>query len=192
FLGRMDHQVKVRGFRIELGEIEARLREHAAVREAVVLAREDAPGDTRLVAYWVGDGPAEAERLRAHLGEALPEHMVPAAYVRLERWPLTPNGKLDRRALPVPANEACPRRGYEAPVGPIEEALAEIWAEVLGVERVGRGDHFFALGGHSLLAVKLMERMRRCGLRAEVRALFLSPTLADFAASTDRLVELRL
>ncbi|HEX6371263.1 MAG TPA: thioesterase domain-containing protein, partial [Longimicrobium sp.] len=201
FLGRMDHQVKVRGFRIELGEIEARLREHAAVREAVVLAREDAPGDTRLVAYWVGDGPAEAERLRAHLGEALPEHMVPAAYVRLERWPLTPNGKLDRRALPVPANEACARRGYEAPVGPIEEALAEIWAEVLGLERVGRGDHFFALGGHSLSAVRVIARMRQAvGVDIPLSHVFSHPTVASLAAgfsaseapvSADRAVAVR-
>ena len=192
YVGRMDHQVKVRGFRIEPGEIEARLTEHAAVREAVVLARTDTPGHTRLVAYWVGDDRAGAEVLRAHVSEALPEYMVPAAYVRLETWPLLPNGKLDRKALPVPADEAYVRRGYEAPVGEIEETLAEIWSEVLGVERVGRWDHFFELGGHSLLAVKLLQRMRSRGLHAEVRTLFLSPTLADFSATTDQLLELRL
>ncbi|HET7462356.1 MAG TPA: amino acid adenylation domain-containing protein, partial [Longimicrobium sp.] len=192
YLGRMDHQVKVRGFRIELGEIEARLTGHPGVRETVVLAREDTPGDTRLVAYVVGDDSAGAEALRAHLGEALPAYMLPAAFVRLERWPLTPNGKLDRRALPAPEGEAYAARRYEPPVGQTEQALAEIWAEVLGVERVGRHDNFFELGGHSLLAVKLMERMRRRGLHAEVRALFLSPTFADFAASTDELLELRL
>jgi amino acid adenylation domain-containing protein len=180
FLGRNDHQVKIRGFRIELGEIEARLAAHPAVREAVVAARGDA-GDRRLVAYYVGEG--EPESLRAHLLEALPEHMVPAAYVRLERLPLTPNGKLDRRALPAPAGDAFVTRGYEAPIGETETALAELWAELLRVERVGRNDHFFELGGHSLLAVTLIERMRRLGMHAEVRTLFATPTLAELAAS---------
>jgi amino acid adenylation domain-containing protein len=183
FLGRTDHQVKVRGFRIELGEIEARLREHAAVREAVVVAREDASGEKRLVAYVAGDEAAGAEALRAHLGETLPEHMVPAACVHLPALPLTPNGKVDRRALPAPGGDAFARRGYEAPVGETEQALAEIWAEVLGLERVGRNDGFFELGGHSLLAVTLIGRMRRRGLRANVRALFATPTLAQFAAA---------
>ncbi|HZG42551.1 MAG TPA: amino acid adenylation domain-containing protein, partial [Longimicrobium sp.] len=149
-----DQQVKIRGFRIELGEIEARLREHPAVREAVVIAREDDAADPRLVAYWVGE-EGGAEALRAHLGERLPEHMVPAAYVRLERLPLTPNGKLDRKALPSPEGEAFARRGYEAPLGQVEQALAEVWSEMLGVERVGRSDDFFELGGHSLLAVQM-------------------------------------
>ncbi|HEV2146473.1 MAG TPA: amino acid adenylation domain-containing protein, partial [Longimicrobiaceae bacterium] len=180
FLGRTDRQVKVRGFRIEPGEVEARLRAHAGVREAVVVAREDAPGDRRLVTYWVGEA-LEAETLRAHLLERLPEHMVPAAYVRLEEMPLTPNGKLDRRALPAPEGEAYARRGYEAPVGEVERALAEVWAEVLKVERVGRWDNFFALGGHSLLAIALIERMRRVGLFTDVRALFTTPVLAELA-----------
>jgi hypothetical protein len=118
--------------------------------------------------------------------------MVPAAYVRLEQLPLGRTGKLDRRALPAPEGDAFARSGYEAPAGEVEEALAEIWAEVLGVERVGRRDHFFELGGHSLLAVELVERMRRRGLHAEVRALFMTPAFADFAASTDQLLELRL
>jgi amino acid adenylation domain-containing protein len=191
FLGRIDFQVKVRGYRIEPGEIEARLREHPGVRHAVVRVREDTPGDTRLVAYWVGEA-LEAETLRAHVSQALPPYMVPAAYVRLERLPLGRTGKLDRGALPAPEGDAFARHGYEAPVGETEEALAEIWAEVLGVERVGRRDHFFELGGHSLLAVELVERMRRRGLHAEVRALFTTPTFADFSASTDQLLELRL
>jgi amino acid adenylation domain-containing protein len=181
YLGRNDHQVKVRGFRIELGEIEARLAEHAGVREAVVLAREDAPGDRRLVAYYVASEDVEVESLRVHLRARVPEYMVPAAYVRLEALPLTPGGKLDRRALPAPEADAYVARGYEAPVGETEEALARIWAEVLGVERVGRRDHFFELGGHSLLAVKLLERMRLRGLHAEARMLFATPTLAEFA-----------
>ena len=181
FLGRMDGQVKVRGYRIEPGEIEARLAEHAAVREAVVLVREDAPGEKRLVAYWVG-GAAEAEALRAHLGRALPPYMVPSAYVRMEAWPLTPNRKLDRRALPAPEGGAFAARGYEAPVGDTEEALAGIWAEVLRVDRVGRGDGFFELGGHSLLAVQVISRVRQV-LRVDVALgeLFTRPVLADFA-----------
>jgi amino acid adenylation domain-containing protein len=181
FVGRNDFQVKVRGFRVEPGEIEARLREHDAVREAAVVAREEGPGDQRLVAYWVGEETAGAEALRRHVGERLPDYMVPAAYVRLERIPLTPNGKLDRGALPEPEGEGYARRGYEAPVGGVEQALAEVWSEVLGVERVGRRDDFFELGGHSLLVVRLIERMRRRGLHVEVRALFTSPTIAGLA-----------
>ncbi|HEU0299707.1 MAG TPA: amino acid adenylation domain-containing protein, partial [Longimicrobium sp.] len=182
FLGRNDTQVKVRGFRVELGEVEARLARHPAVRQAVVLAREDAPGERRLVAYCVGDA-LDADALRAHLAERLPEHMVPAAFVMLDALPLTPNGKTDRRALPAPGGDAYARRGFEAPVGETEVALAEVWAEVLGVEGIGRGDNFFELGGHSLLVVRLIERMRRRGLHAEVSALFTAPTLAELAAA---------
>ncbi|HEV2736352.1 MAG TPA: non-ribosomal peptide synthetase, partial [Longimicrobiaceae bacterium] len=161
FVGRDDFQVKVRGFRVELREIESRLAAHPGVREAVVVAREDAPGEKRLVAYYVGEGAVvEAEALRAHLSEHLPEHMVPAAYVRLDRLPLTPNGKTDRAALPAPEDDAYARRGYEPPVGETEAVLAEIWAEVLGLERVGRHDHFFELGGHSLLAARVVPRIR--------------------------------
>ncbi len=183
YLGRNDFQVKVRGFRIELGEIEARLGEHAGVREAVVVGRADAPGEVRLVAYYVGGEAVAVEALRSHLGERLPEHMVPAAYVRLERLPLTANGKLDRRGLPAPEGDAYARRGYEAPEGEVEQTLAQVWAEVLGVERVGRHDHFFELGGHSLLAVRLIERMRQRELHADVQALFTTPTLAQLAAA---------
>ncbi|HYH80783.1 MAG TPA: amino acid adenylation domain-containing protein, partial [Longimicrobium sp.] len=182
FLGRNDHQVKIRGFRIELGEVEARLAEHDAVREAVVMAREDEPGDRRLVAYYVAESVVDAQSLRAHLAERLPEYMVPAAFVHLERLPLTPNAKLDRKALPAPDGASYATRGYEAPEGETEAALAEVWAEVLGVDRVGRHDNFFELGGHSLRAVTLIERMRRRGLHAEVRTLFTAPTLAELAA----------
>ncbi|HEX9939569.1 MAG TPA: amino acid adenylation domain-containing protein, partial [Longimicrobium sp.] len=176
FVGRNDLQVKVRGFRIEPGEIEARLAEHPQVRESVVLAREDAPGEKRLVAYVVGE--AAADVLRAHLAGRLPEYMVPSAFVRLEALPLTPNGKLDRRALPAP--DAPAARAYEAPVGETEEALAEIWAEVLGVERAGRRDNFFELGGHSLLAVRVISRVRQVvGAEVALADLFERPVLAD-------------
>jgi amino acid adenylation domain-containing protein len=185
FLGRSDFQVKVRGFRIELGEIEARLREHEGVREAVVVARENEVGDRRLVAYWVGDA-VEIDVLRAHLSGRLPEHMVPAAYVHLDALPLTSNGKLDRKALPAPEGDAYARRGYEAPVGEVEQALAEIWAEVLGVERVGRRDHFFEVGGHSLLAVRLISRVRRAlGVEVALGVVFERPVLADLARAID-------
>jgi amino acid adenylation domain-containing protein len=188
YLGRIDFQVKVRGFRIELGEIEARLREHAEVREAVVLAREDAPGDRRLVAYVVGPVSVAADALRAHLSERLPEHMVPAAYVRLEAWPLTQSGKLDRKALPAPEGGAYAAHEYEPPVGDTEEALAAIWGEVLGVERVGRHDSFFKLGGHSLLAVQVVSRVRQV-LEVELGlgAVFEHPVLSDLAGQVLRL-----
>ncbi|MCF1496569.1 amino acid adenylation domain-containing protein, partial [Agrobacterium vitis] len=125
--GRNDFQVKLRGFRIELGEIEARLAGHEGVREAVVLARQDSPGDTRLVAYYVAAEEIGAELLRAHLAETLPDYMVPAAYVRLDAMPLTPNGKLDRDGLPAPGGAAYASRGYVAPEGAVEETLAAIW-----------------------------------------------------------------
>jgi acyl carrier protein len=180
FLGRNDFQVKVRGFRIELGEIEALLLEHPGVREAAVLAREDQPGDVRLVAYHAGT--AEPSSLREHLSSALPDYMVPAAYVRLDALPLTPNGKLDRKALPAPDGDAYASEAYEAPSGPVEETMAAIWAEVLGVERVGRNDDFFDLGGHSLLAVRVvMQVQRRMGVGMELAAFFSHPRLADLA-----------
>ena len=184
FLGRNDFQVKIRGFRIELGEIEAKLTSHPLVREAVVLAREDVAGDKRLVGYYTlsSDADPGAEALRSSLASSLPEYMVPAAYVRLETLPLTPNGKLDRKALPAPDEDAYSHKAYEAPVGPIETALAEIWSEVLGVDRVGRHDSFFDLGGHSLLAIRVLERMRQAGLKSDVKALFTSPVLSDLAA----------
>jgi amino acid adenylation domain-containing protein len=187
FLGRNDDQVKLRGYRIELGEIEARLAEHAGVREAVVVAREDGPGDKRLVAYYTGDADAGAEALRGHLGSRLPDYMVPAAYVRLDALPLTPNGKLDRKALPAPEGAAYVARAYEAPQGELEEKLAEIWAELLAVDRVGRHDNFFELGGHSIKAVQVVSRIRReFGVELPLRPLFEAPTISQLATQVKR------
>ncbi|MGN7964294.1 alpha/beta fold hydrolase, partial [Brucella sp. 22210] len=194
FIGRNDFQVKVRGFRIELGEIEAQLCAHEGVREAVVVARGDDGGEKRLVAYYTAAGADDsespigatgAEALRAHVAAGLPDYMVPAAFVRLSALPLTANGKLDRQALPAPEGKAFAARAYEAPVGKTEERLAALWAELLGVERVGRHDHFFALGGHSLLAVRLIERMRREGFAATVTQLFQNPTIANLTTSVN-------
>ena len=184
FLGRRDQQVKIRGFRIELGEIEACLATHEDVREAVVLAREDNPGDKRLVAYVIANERATvtADALRTHLRETLPEYMVPAAYVTLETFPLTPNAKLDRKALPAPEADAYVSRIYEAPIGDVEQALATIWSDILKVERVGRRDHFFELGGHSLLAAMQVARVRQLlGVEVPLKELFAQPELAQFA-----------
>ncbi|OWK25857.1 hypothetical protein AJ87_00205, partial [Rhizobium yanglingense] len=193
FLGRNDEQVKIRGFRIEPGEIAARLVEHDWVRDAVVVAREDTTGDTRLVAYVVAgsagpsgevDGAELASVMRHHLSGRLPDYMVPSAFVRLEALPLTPNGKLDRKGLPAPEDDAYARRSYAAPQGGIETALAEIWAELLGVERVGRHDHFFELGGHSFLAVQLSSRLSQAvGVALPLTRLFATPVLSDLAES---------
>src|SRR5450830_1993393 len=190
YLGRNDDQVKIRGFRIELGEIDARLAKHPAVHEAVVTAREDVPGDKRLVAYYTvqsTDSEPAIDSLRGWLLGQLPAYMVPVAYVRLDALPLTPNGKLDRKALPAPDGGALVSRGYEAPQGETETLIAEIWQSLLGIAQVGRHDHFFELGGHSLLAVSLMERMRQEGLEADVRTLFEHPTLSEYAATTERM-----
>ncbi len=183
FLGRNDFQIKIRGFRIDPGEIEARLVALDGIREALVIAMEDSAGDRRLVAYLVGESPVDAEELRRRLAEQLPEFMIPAAYVRLDGIPLTAHGKLDRKALPAPGADAYATRAFEAPVGEVESIVAAIWIELLRLERVGRHDNFFELGGHSLLAITLMERMRRRGLQADVRAVFTNPTIAGLAAS---------
>ncbi|AJX91174.1 D-alanine--poly(phosphoribitol) ligase, subunit 1 [Burkholderia pseudomallei] len=182
YLGRNDFQVKIRGFRIELGEIEAQLAKVAGVRETVVLARDSgSPADEkRLVAYYTGN--ADVAALREQATRHLPAYMVPLAYVRLDAWPLTPNGKLDRRALPAPADDAYARAEYEAPQGAKEEALAAIWKDLLPVERISRHDNFFELGGHSLLVIGLSEKLRAAGLHADVRVVYRASTLADLAA----------
>ncbi|HEX5444986.1 MAG TPA: amino acid adenylation domain-containing protein, partial [Pirellulales bacterium] len=188
YLGRLDQQVKIRGFRIELGEIESHLGQHPQVREAAVVAREDQPGDKRLVAYIVprhdeGNGHIE---LRDWLRERLPEYMLPAAFVTLDALPLTPNGKLDRRSLPRPNASSLAVRGYVAPRSDTEAALADLWRELLGVERVGIDDNFFDLGGHSLLAMQLMTRLReRFHAEVPLRRLFEEPTVARLARVID-------
>ncbi|WP_196297126.1 non-ribosomal peptide synthetase, partial [Xanthomonas albilineans] len=185
FVGRNDHQVKIRGFRIELGEIEARLSAHADVRECVVVALEDATvSDKRLVAYWVGAEGVDAAPLRNWLSAVLPDYMVPAAYVQLDRLPLTPNGKLDRKALPAPDGTAYAAHAYEAPQGEIEQAIAAIWSELLGLETIGRHDNFFALGGHSLLAVTLIERMRQQDMKTDIENILVTPTVFSLAEKT--------
>ncbi|MGJ7607442.1 amino acid adenylation domain-containing protein [Variovorax sp. LT1R20] len=181
YLGRNDHQVKIRGYRIELGEIEAQLSRLRGVRDAAVVAREDQPGEKRLVAYVTGH--VDAGQLRTQLSRHLPDYMVPVAYVVLDALPLTPNGKLDRKALPVPEGEAFGQRTYEEPQGEIEQALAEIWSKLLGVQHVGRNDDFFELGGHSLLAIQLLEQLRRRSWSADIRSLFTHPKLAALAAT---------
>jgi amino acid adenylation domain-containing protein len=184
FLGRVDRQVKIRGFRVELGEIEAVLKRHAGVREAVVVAREDEPGRKRLVAYAVGDEGRERD-VREQLSRALPEYMLPSAFVWLPAIPLSPNGKVDRAALPTP--EARDGRGTRRATPPrtrLEEVVASTWSEVLGVAAVGVDDDFFELGGHSLLAMQVTSRLRAAlGIEVPVRALFQARTLAAFAAS---------
>jgi acyl carrier protein len=162
FLGRFDHQVKVRGYRIELGEIEARLAEHPLVKECVVIAREDVPGDVRLVAYLrsAGDVP-EVEALRTFLAATLPEFMVPAAFAVVDAFPLTPNAKIDRKALPSPEDVAPQRRTqFRAPEGSLEQSIATVWKDVLNLESVGTDDNFFDLGGHSLLVVQVHRTLR--------------------------------
>jgi amino acid adenylation domain-containing protein len=181
FHGRVDFQVKVRGFRIELAEIESALARCEGVSEAVVVAREDAPGDKRLVAYLAGS-PPDASALRQQLGAQLPDYMVPAAFVTLPRLPTTPNGKIDRKSLPAPDLAALSGRPYAAPEGEIEAALADIWQALLGIARVGRHDHFFELGGSSLLASQVVVRVRKqLGMDVALMQVFQAPVLHELA-----------
>jgi len=189
YFGRNDNQVKVRGFRIELGEISGQLARHARVRDAVVVIREDDPGEKRLVAYVVPRETAtpeeavSAEILRAYLDTTLPDYMVPGAFVMVERMPLTINGKLDRAALPLPERAAYVNRHYTPPEGEIELQLAGIWAELLNLERVGRQDNFFDLGGHSLLALVLQFRVNKAfDVALTVKDTYRTSSLAELAS----------
>ena len=201
FLGRIDNQVKIRGFRIELGEIEAVLTQHPTIQQAVVVAREESPGDKRLVAYvvWNQDQACTANELRSFLKQKLPDYMIPSVFVFKDALPLTPNGKVDRKALPVP-DPIRPEleEGFVAPRSPIEEIIAQIWAEVLKVEKIGIHDNFFNLGGHSLLATQAMSRVReKLQMDLPLRVLFEAPTVAALAlrieqheSAADKLEEL--
>ena len=191
FLGRLDHQVKVRGYRIELGEIEATLLAHPALREAVVMAREDVPGDTRLVAYFAtrGSEPPATGELREHLRARLPDYMVPSHFVLLPALPQTPNGKVDRHALPAPdlAPMAAATAAFVAPDGELQEQIADIWRDVLKLPQVGIRDNFFDIGGHSLLAVQAHRRLRETLQRnLSITDIFRFPTIATLAAYLDQ------
>jgi acyl-coenzyme A synthetase/AMP-(fatty) acid ligase len=194
YLGRLDHQVKLRGFRIELGEIEAAVARHPGVREAAVLLREDRAGDPRLVAYVTayatGDALPGVQELRAFLKDGLPDYMIPAAVVALEALPLTPSGKVDRRALPAPDQSAVQGAGeMVAPRTPLESLLASIWAEVLDLDRVSVHDSFFELGGNSLTATRATTLVQEVlPVELSLRHVFESPTVARIAAHLEDVV----
>ncbi len=190
YLGRIDNQVKIRGFRIELGEIEVILCQYPPVREAVVMVREDVPGDRRLVAYIVSklDTNTTQTELRSFVKQHLPEYMIPSAFVLLDSLPLTPNGKIDRRALPAP-EQTRPEleQTFVAPRNPTEAILAGIWVKILGIEQVGINDNFFELGGHSLLATQVISQVRKAfGLEIPLRHLFASPTIGELAKHIEK------
>jgi len=193
FMGRIDHQVKIRGFRIELGEIEAKLSQYPELEQVVVIAREDEPGQKRLVAYFVSDSDREVTplELREFLKVQLADYMIPAAFVQMEKLPLSPNGKVDRRALPVPAQCCFPvTQEYVAPRNEIEKQISEIWSQVLGLEEVGIYDNFFELGGHSLLATQAISRLRNL-LKVElsISSFFESPTIETLAKRVESNLE---
>ena len=193
YLGRIDHQVKLRGFRIELGEVEAALNSHPDVRQSVVMAREDVPDDKRLVAYIVpvavdSDNSHLVAALKARVSEKLPEFMMPSAFIVLDMLPLSPNGKINRSALPAPELARDEVGAFVGPRNAVEAKLAEIWAEVLRVPEVGIHDSFFGLGGHSLLATQVVSRVRRWAqVELPLRAMFESPTIAEQALKVEHL-----
>jgi amino acid adenylation domain-containing protein len=198
FLGRIDHQVKIRGFRIELGEIEVLISQHPQVRETIVVVKEDTCGDKRLVGYVVlstandANSSELANELRNLLKLRLPEHMIPSAFVQLEALPLLPNGKVNRRALPVPFGLQQPQHNYASPRTPIEEMIAGIWSQVLGVEQVGVDDNFFDLGGHSLLATLVISKLRNVfHIELPLRNIFDFPTVATLAESVQTMRQSR-
>ncbi|EFH85738.1 non-ribosomal peptide synthetase [Ktedonobacter racemifer] len=191
YLGRIDHQIKLRGFRIELGEVEATIGHYSAVREVVVVAREDIPGDKRLVAYivWHKEQPGSIHELQQYMLQHVPEYMVPSAFLELSELPLSPNGKVDRRALPAPVTtRANLREDYVAPRTPAEQVLVDTWSQELGREQIGIHDNFFALGGHSLLAAQVISRLRASiQVTLPLRALFEAPTIAQLSKYIEQL-----
>src|ERR1051326_5354674 len=190
YLGRIDHQVKIRGYRIELGEIEAALLEETDINQAVLVARQDNPDDKRLVAYIVSKGSQELSitqlsitELRNYLKDRLPDYMIPSAFVMLDKLPLNPNGKVDRRALPEPEQTRTAVAMYVPPRSPMEEIIAGVWSEILRMPAIGVHDNFFEMGGHSLLATQVVSRLRNSvGIELSVRSLFEHPTIAELAA----------
>ncbi|HEX3251441.1 MAG TPA: amino acid adenylation domain-containing protein, partial [Pyrinomonadaceae bacterium] len=192
YLGRADNQVKVHGYRIELGEIEALLDAHPAVRESLVIAREDEPGDKRLVAYVAStdEQPPTTSELHSYLKEKLPLFMVPSAFVMLDQWPLSPNGKIDTRALPTPDQERPElEETFVAPVTPVEQLLANIWADILRIEKVGIHDNFFELGGDSVLSIQIVSRANQAGLQLKPKQIFQHQTIAELASIAGTLPE---
>jgi acyl-coenzyme A synthetase/AMP-(fatty) acid ligase/acyl carrier protein len=188
YLGRIDNQVKLRGFRIELGEIEAVLNQHPSVRQSLAIIREDTPGNPQLVAYVVEASlvPDLRSQLKALLSQNVPNYMVPSAIVTLEAFPLTPNGKIDRRALPAPDSSAHDKAEFVAPRSQTENAIAAIWGEVLRLQTIGVHDDFFALGGHSLLATQVISRIQqRLQRELSLRVLFEHPTVEQLARAVD-------
>ena len=191
YLGRVDAQVKLRGFRVELGEIEVVLREHPSVKECIVLVKDDQVGGQQLVGYIILNAREERQasgaELRDYVRERLPEYMVPAVFMIMEQWPLTPSGKVDLRALPQPEVKRDKlTRGYVAPETPVQQIVAGIWADLLKVEVVGAHDNFFELGGHSLLATQVISRMRETFKQElSLRSLFGKPTVAEWAATIE-------
>ncbi|MGH9761481.1 MAG: phosphopantetheine-binding protein, partial [Blastocatellia bacterium] len=185
FLGRVDHQVKIHGFRIETAEIEAALIRHTSVHKSLVMVAEDQSGRKRLIAYVVAPNgsPQLKDELRSHLKEALPAFMVPAAFVILDRLPLLPNGKIDRRALPAPDDPVIGRGQYLAPREGVQQLLVDIWSQVLGIERIGVNDNFFEIGGDSILSILIIAKANQQGVRLTPRDLFEHQTVAELAAA---------
>jgi acyl carrier protein len=193
FLGRLDGQLKVRGFRVEPAEVEAALETHADVRSSLAAARTEDDGEVRLVAYVVPEPGRRPEDLRAHLRSRVPEYMVPAAFVMLEEFPLTPHGKIDRDALPPPPRETPAAAAGRPPASPVEARVAAIAAGLLRLDRIGMEENFFALGGHSLLGTQLIARIRDAfGIDLSLRTVFEAPTAARLSAEVERRVRRRI
>jgi thioesterase domain-containing protein/acyl carrier protein len=194
FFGRTDHQVKIRGHRVELGEIEAKLAGRPDVQQAVVVAREDASGGLGLVAYYIPapEGAPSIDDLRRALQEALPAYMVPAAFVAMSAFPLTPNGKVDRKAMPAPVAKTAAPAAFVQPNGEVEEVVARIWGEVLGSQKIGANDNFFDFGGHSLMAARFIARVNKAlGVKLGISAAFRFPTVSLLGAEVSRVAEAR-